>query len=523
MWLNGPAGTGKSAVAQTFAERCVEQRRLGAAFFFSGSNDRDDPKRVIPTLAYQLAVCSAEYKALLTERIVNDPTILQKAARVQLRSLIVEPFSILQMQGHQVAREPLLILLDGLDECDGIDAQCGIVEMIGEVVRLKKDLPLLWLICSRPEAHLKSVFSGPDFSIECGREELIIDDQCRDDVDRYLRDELATIKARFREVTTSSWPSGEQFSELSDGASGLFALASTSLKFISDPIAANPVEQLDILVSFLKRMGKVGSRNPLVALDLLYVRILSGIPEEVFPTTWRILSHLIHANVITAQSLCNFLNLNRNAFYGALHKLHSVIDVPTPEEASERCLRFYHTSFQDFLLDANRSGRFAIEKERAWVDVARSCLFWCKIDVALFHTTDGECTAMGGSDGSNFFYSTLDWPSRNQHEHGNLPGLKWVSPDDAQAISRSVATSSGAGLWRSWSHITEAEPDLLGHLRDYDFRWIPGAEWFLGFADWLHRQVGLSVILSYCFPVFISLWSCRAPQPTSCAQNRTTK
>jgi len=33
MWLNGPAGAGKSAILQTIAERCKDNR-LAASFFF---------------------------------------------------------------------------------------------------------------------------------------------------------------------------------------------------------------------------------------------------------------------------------------------------------------------------------------------------------------------------------------------------------------------------------------------------------------------------------------------------------
>ncbi|KAJ3565188.1 hypothetical protein NP233_g7800 [Leucocoprinus birnbaumii] len=52
LWLRGPAGVGKSAIAQTFAERCAERDRLGATFFFSRPNSRDRLETVIPSLAY---------------------------------------------------------------------------------------------------------------------------------------------------------------------------------------------------------------------------------------------------------------------------------------------------------------------------------------------------------------------------------------------------------------------------------------------------------------------------------------
>ena len=56
-WLYGPAGAGKSAIAQTIAEMCHARHLLLAGFFFS----RTDPKRnnekcLIASIAYQIAL-----------------------------------------------------------------------------------------------------------------------------------------------------------------------------------------------------------------------------------------------------------------------------------------------------------------------------------------------------------------------------------------------------------------------------------------------------------------------------------
>ncbi|KAF8066467.1 hypothetical protein FPV67DRAFT_1417372, partial [Lyophyllum atratum] len=42
MWLHGPAGAGKSAIAQTVAETCAERGQLAASFFFSRGSYRRD-------------------------------------------------------------------------------------------------------------------------------------------------------------------------------------------------------------------------------------------------------------------------------------------------------------------------------------------------------------------------------------------------------------------------------------------------------------------------------------------------
>ncbi|KAF8801497.1 hypothetical protein BYT27DRAFT_7262035 [Phlegmacium glaucopus] len=57
MWLYGPAGAGKSAIAQSIAELCHNANILAASFFFSCmAVGRNDKSRLIPTLVYQLCL-----------------------------------------------------------------------------------------------------------------------------------------------------------------------------------------------------------------------------------------------------------------------------------------------------------------------------------------------------------------------------------------------------------------------------------------------------------------------------------
>ena len=55
-WLNGLAGTGKLAIAQTFAKRTFADGKLRASFFCSRDfDDRSSIRSIFPTLAFQLA------------------------------------------------------------------------------------------------------------------------------------------------------------------------------------------------------------------------------------------------------------------------------------------------------------------------------------------------------------------------------------------------------------------------------------------------------------------------------------
>lgn len=386
IWLYGPAGTGKYAVAQTFAEHCCDKGRLGAAAFFSRLNGQNKLDFVVPTIAYQLAVRFPEYKSILTDQIADDPQLLTKARRVQFKRLIIDPFLVLVRQGRQRIEEPFVIILDGLDECERGTVQCEMVKMINDAAQLE-NLPFLWLICSRSEAHLKYAFAR---AASCEHEELLIDAECRYDVELYLQDGLAAIRAEFEDVTPSPWPSEDQFRKLLRAVSGLFVLASACLSYIGNPSYANPVDQLDILLSFLNH-ARVKMGNPLATLDLLYIQILSNVPDEIFPTTRRILAYLIYtpsyvkrARLSSVQALCSFMHIDPGVLYGALRNLHSVIEVPVSKEASKTQMRFYHASFQDFLLDASRSGEYAVDKQAAMVDIAESCQRSHETDVTRF-------------------------------------------------------------------------------------------------------------------------------------------
>jgi adenylate kinase family enzyme len=56
LWIFGPAGSGKSAIAQTIAEICFKLNKLAASFFFSrNAAARNNESMLITTLVYQLA------------------------------------------------------------------------------------------------------------------------------------------------------------------------------------------------------------------------------------------------------------------------------------------------------------------------------------------------------------------------------------------------------------------------------------------------------------------------------------
>ncbi|KAJ7626626.1 hypothetical protein DFH06DRAFT_1058154, partial [Mycena polygramma] len=114
LWLHGPAGAGKSAIAQSFCQTLEAEHRLGAGFFFKrGHPSRGSAHKLFPTIAYQLARSRPDLKRAISEVVEDDPSIVDTDLSTQALKLIIEPCR----RNSRTCN--LVIVVDGLDECEG--------------------------------------------------------------------------------------------------------------------------------------------------------------------------------------------------------------------------------------------------------------------------------------------------------------------------------------------------------------------------------------------------------------------
>jgi hypothetical protein len=382
LWLVGKAGVGKSAIMQTIAENCFEETNtsgatLGASLFFS-INGRNDPAKSFITLAYQLAVAHPPYCNFVREKIARDPKLPTKAVKAQFTKLFIEPF--VQKELYHGMTKPFLILVDGLDECQGEGKQAEIVGLIAYLSLVNPEVPLIWIIASRPEPHLTSTFARPNVAPTCNTIEVAIDstEACAD-VERFLRDELERIRLKYPALAMfSRWPAENHFLKLAAAAGGLFAYASTAIRFIDDLNFGDPTFQLQQILDVIDNVpinGGGESAHPMAHLDALYTRILSRIPRSVMHNTKKLLLIITHPNFVDRPlaEVCDWLKISLPAIHGALHHLHSVLDVPQGEESEWCALRPAHKSFRDFIFDLTRSGIFSADYESEQSQLVCDC------------------------------------------------------------------------------------------------------------------------------------------------------
>jgi len=195
--------------------------RLGGAFFFKrGHTTRGNGQRLFSAIAYQLALNVEWLRSPISQVVEHNLSVLARSIRTQMRKLISQPSCDLNQ------REPILILIDGLDECEGHDFQEAILRVIGNSSS-KDTLPFRFILASRPELHIREVFHFSYFD----RHRSFNVEQSFHDVRKYLRHEFARIH-RTRDTmkeTPRPWPADDVLEELVEKSSGHFIYATIIL------------------------------------------------------------------------------------------------------------------------------------------------------------------------------------------------------------------------------------------------------------------------------------------------------
>ncbi|KAJ7910477.1 hypothetical protein B0H13DRAFT_1615590, partial [Mycena leptocephala] len=360
LWLHGPAGAGKSAIAQTLCQKLEEEGRLGASFFFKrGHPSRGHAKRLFATVAYQLALALPDLNRHISQSVEKNPSLVDKSLSTQLQKLIVEPCR------QSTSTHTLVVVIDGLDECEDQKVQREIMCVIGHAVT-EQQLPLQFLIASRPESHIREIFTDTLNNIHCP----LNVEQSFADVRRYLLDEFARIHREHRATMARvpyPWPIPEIINNLVDNSSGYFIYASTVIKFIDDK-NFRPTECLAIITGITETL----SASPFASLDQLYTQILSQVDAR--PQLLKILTVIAAKISLSIGYGEQLLELEEGEVRLALRGLHSVISGLEGDSSAERMMYFHHASFRDFLLDSGRAGIFYVGSSSHRRDLSHNIL-----------------------------------------------------------------------------------------------------------------------------------------------------
>ena len=354
-WLNGLAGTGKSTIAQTFAEMSLADGKLGASFFCSRDfEDRSNLQAIFPTLAFQLAYRCPPFREGLLQILRANPGVARGTLCSQMERLVVGPLKTIST--------PTLIIIDALDECKDEEPASAILSILSRYV---DQIPhVKFFITGRPEPRIRSGFRLP--ALRPITEILKLHEVERPlvdiDIKLFFQTRLAEIITnRSHPDVTEDWPLPSDISILCEKAAGLFIYASTAVKFVASPYH-QPPKRLALLVSLPQNTTREGESG----IDSLYTEILSHAyrnvgPNSQNPDNQEIYQHfrsaigtlLLAFNPLSMKSLSSLLRDfdTPSDISTALNPLHSLLLVP---EVTEDPVQIFHKSFPDFLTDPKR-------------------------------------------------------------------------------------------------------------------------------------------------------------------------
>ncbi|KAI0736084.1 hypothetical protein C8Q76DRAFT_668942 [Earliella scabrosa] len=391
-WINGVAGSGKSTIAQTIAQWCMDQDILAASFFCARDGNRSNVQLIIPTIAYQLSSHSPAFRAALAAAIEADTDIHVAYATHQLRKLIVEPL--------KAVTEPLtkfVVIVDALDECKDDAAVSVILTALSAHV---DDLaPLKFIITSRPETHIVSGFKLKPLSQTT--EQLVLsavpEEMTTRDIGIYFREEFNTV--RESRGLDPAWPVDRDVEVLTEKSHGLFIYAATAAKFVCGDDIEDPVEQLKILLLQIggspssESVPRPTQESHFRELDNLYLQVLAS----AFPDMNALKKHFLGAlalapDRVSLHTIAVMFGANAHVLSTFLSRLQSII---LPSASHDEPLRLSHLSFAEFIVDPARciNTRYLVDRCMQHAVMAKGCLK-ILIENLLFNICKVEDTSL---------------------------------------------------------------------------------------------------------------------------------
>ena len=352
-WLNGRPGSGKSAVSQTVAETYANQKRLAASFFFSRRDlERRTTQHVVPTLTMQLLAFLPSIRPAVIAALENDYMIPMKVLREQVEKLLFDSLS----SATETPDAPILIIVDALDECDDESLVSELVTLLALLPR-KTTLPLRLLITSRSEPWVQSRFHRPDISALT----LSLDIHyfsAEADIRSFLRHALDDTYDQHLQVMKDvprPWPSSDELERIVSKAGGLFIFALTVAKFVGDRMH-NPVERLQAI---LGDNAFVSTGSAYADLDALYRDAISVFPD---PDIVRLVLGVVYCMAIPL-SVSGLHKILQRPDVDARVIVPALSSVLLASEDGKQPIQFYHASFRDFLINPQRSQKYAINPD----------------------------------------------------------------------------------------------------------------------------------------------------------------
>jgi hypothetical protein len=369
-WLCGKAGTGKSTISRTVAEKLDDDHFLGASFFFRrGRAERSHAKLFFPTIAPQLADFFPAIAPSIAAALDQDSLLCDRYLSYQFEQLLLRPLQDTFPSSSQPAS--VVLVIDALDECDengNIQTILRFLSQLGERTSLRMRI----FVTSRPELPVELGFT--DISGELHHDVRLEEAQklsIEHDIRVFYENQFFMMRVDslyHDDELSTNWPGVQSMRTLVEQAVPLFIFAFTVSRFIS----ADPRRNLATILRQSKDASFTGLKG--TYLPILKQVVVSQ-PEDLREGCILQFKAVVGAiillyNPLSTFALADLLRIEAGYVGRVLRPLHSVLNIPrTADGKTDRTLpiTLFHLSFRDFLVDpdSKHQSMFWIEpKER---------------------------------------------------------------------------------------------------------------------------------------------------------------
>jgi hypothetical protein len=367
LWLYGMAGLGKTAIASSLCQRLEDAGRLAACFYCRRDDPNlGDPRNVIPTLIYKLAIAWSPFRKALAHQLRTHPefSAANSPPGQQFETLFASPFRKLK----EIPSGALVVLVDALDECGTPATRRVVIDIVYRISRLAPWLKVV--VTGRQEWDIQLAFGRFD-NTRVRTRDLLGDAEALSDVLLFAQNKMATIANNhgFRE----GWPGEPMINKLAERANGLFIWIQTVALFVDDSL--DPAGTLRLVLR-----GRT-SNDAYVSLHELYKTALEvnvGTKEDDARIFRLVIGGIIA--VATRQPLSETTlraiianQVSRLQLTALVNRLSSLLYRDT-----NGAIRIHHLSFIDFITDTSPShicpSQFLVDLEKANSQIASTCL-----------------------------------------------------------------------------------------------------------------------------------------------------
>jgi tetratricopeptide (TPR) repeat protein len=302
-----------------------------------------------------MAVAIPETGPIIRAAVEANPALLAPneggvSLRARMQQLVYAPFKV-AVQGEPairaLARGPLLIVLDGLDECENKDEIQELISGMLLFFNANPLIPLRVFITSRVEEHIQSQLNVPGVMLD----NLV--DHCSDnDIDTFLQllfedgcKRNTVIRSYIQQH--GEWPTQSDRRNLVEHIGGSFIFGSAVFKFI---MGANT--EADGAATPMDRLPLALKMNP--GLDGLYAETLSR--SKHLPHFLKVISTIaLLQTPLPTSGIAEILGIHTYEVVNVLVNLQTIIQVPGTDDIP---VTLCHTSLRDFLTIQSRSRDF---------------------------------------------------------------------------------------------------------------------------------------------------------------------